>query len=117
MGPIRVLVAYEVTSQRNAQNILRLKKCTHGQRLIVTVANFQMYRGGSEELDKHKKCVLEKNSSSANEAEYNGDFKCHHRKKSKGFRSTRCWAVPRNLLADVHRYEHVSRFVVRNSLL
>jgi hypothetical protein len=60
MGPIRVLVAYQVTSQTNAQNILHLKKCTHGQRLIATVANFQMHRGGSEGLDKNKKCVREK---------------------------------------------------------
>jgi hypothetical protein len=56
----RVLVAYQVTSQTNAQNILHLKKCTHGQRLIASVGNFQMYRGGSEGLEKHKKCVREK---------------------------------------------------------
>ena len=60
MGPFRVLVAYQVTFHTNAQNILHLKQCTHGQRLIATVPNFHMYRGGSEGLDKHKKCVREK---------------------------------------------------------
>lgn len=60
MGPFRVLVAYQVTFQTNAKNILHLKQCTHGQRLIAAGTNIQMYRGGSEGLDKHKKCVREK---------------------------------------------------------
>jgi hypothetical protein len=94
-------------SRHSSQHILRMSSAWTNaltDSWSRTVTHFKGPRGGYDWLTGTKKKRWWNVSSFSITAEHTRGFKCPHRQKSRGLSSTCCWAVPRNMFADIHVY-------------